>query len=202
MWAMILADVALGFAEPPAPEHAVPSDTTVKLILLRQKSVQEELKVSDELHKKIHDFANKEHDEYRKALKLSADERERKFKEMEEEHEKFLTDNLSEAQRKRLGQITMQVAGLRFLTRPKAAEVLKLTPEQQVKLKKLHEDAHKELEEIVEAKEGDKNEKLAKHRAEVDKKIDAILTDEQKEIARTYVGEPFKGKILLEEPNK
>ena len=175
-WAMILAISALGFAEPPAPEFALPSDTTVKLLLLRQKSVQEELKLSDELCKKITEYENKE-------------------------HEKFIAANLSEAQRKRLDQITMQVFGLRFLTRPKAVEVLKLSAEQQEKFKKLHEEARKELAAIVEDKDQEgKNEKLAKLRADIDKKVEAILTDEQKEIARSYVGEPFKGKIVLEEP--
>jgi hypothetical protein len=198
---MILAISALGFAEPPAPEFALPSDTTVKLLLLRQKSVQEELKLTPELCTKVAEYTNKEHEEYQKALKLNAEERENKFNELEKEHEKYIADNLSEAQRKRLEQITMQVIGLRFLTRPKAAEVLKLSGEQQEKFKKLHEEGRKELAAIVEAKDGgDKNEKLANLRADIDKKIEAILTDEQKEIARTYVGEPFKGKIVIEEP--
>jgi hypothetical protein len=197
---MILGVSALGFAQPPAPEFTLPSDATVKLLLLRQKSVQEELKLSDELCRKIIEYENKEHEEYQKALKLNEDERERKLKEMENEHEKYITDNLSEAQRKRLDQITMQVIGLRFLTRPKAVEVLNLTGEQQEKLKKLREEARKDFAAIVEAKDQEgKNEKLAKLREEIDKKVEAILTDEQKEKARSIVGEPFKGKIVIEE---
>ena len=201
-WAMILAVSALGFAEPPVAEFTLPSDTTVRLLLLRQKSVQEELKLSEELCKKVVEYTNKEHaEEYQKALKLNEEEREKKLNELEKEHEKFIADNLSEAQRKRLDQITMQVFCLRFLTRPKAVEVLKLSAEQQEKFKKLREEARKELAAIVEDKDPEgKNEKLAKLRADIDKKVEAILTDEQKEIARSYVGEPFKGKIVLEEP--
>jgi Spy/CpxP family protein refolding chaperone len=200
---MILAASALGFAEPPAPEFALPSDTTVKLLLLRQKSVQEELKLTPELCTKVAEFTNKEHEEYQKALKLNAEEREKKFNDLEKEHEKFIADNLSEAQRKRLEQITMQVLGLRFLTRPKAAEVLKLTPEQQKKFKQLHEEARKDLAALMEAKDGgDKNEKLAKLRVEIDKKVEAVLTDAQKEVARAYAGEPFKGKLVIEEELK
>ena len=200
-WAMILAVSALGFAEPPAPEFALPSDTTVKLLLLRQKSVQEELRLSPEFCTKLADYTVKEHQEYQKSLKLNAEEREKKHNQLEKEHEKFIADNLSEVQRKRLDQITMQVFGLRFLTRPKAVEVLKLSAEQQEKFKQLQEEARKELAAIVEDKDPEgKNEKLAKLRADIDKKVEAILTDEQKEIARSYVGEPFKGKIVLEEP--
>ena len=201
MWAMILAVSALGFAEPPAPEFALPSDTTVKLLLLRQKSVQEELKLPPEFCKKLADYTVKEHEAYQKSLKLNAEEREKKHNQLEKDHEKFIADNLSEAQRKRLDQIMMQVIGLRLLTRPKTAEVLKLTPEQQEKFKKLHEEGRKDLAALVDAKNGeDKNEKLAKLRADIDKKIEAILTDEQKEKARAYVGEPFKGKIVIEGP--
>jgi hypothetical protein len=198
---MILAVSALGFAQPPAAEFSLPSDTTVRLLLLRQKSVQEELKLSDELCKKIVEFTNKEHEEFQKPLKSNGDEREKKLDGLDKEHEKFIADNLSEAQRKRLDQITMQVLGLRFLTRPKAAEVLKLSAEQQEKFKKLHEEARKELGAIFEAKDQEgKNEKLAKLRADIDKRVEDILTDQQKEIARSYVGEPFKGEIVIEEP--
>jgi Spy/CpxP family protein refolding chaperone len=203
MWAMILAVLALGFAEPPPEEFSLPSDTTVKLLLLRQKSVREELKLTPELCAKISEYTNKEHEEYQKALKLSAAEREKKFDELEKDHENFIAENLSDAQRRRLGQITMQVIGLRFLTRPKAAEVLKLTPEQQEKFKKLHEQARKDLAAIAEAKDGgNKNEKLAKLREDLDKKIEAILTEEQKLKAREHVGEPFKGKLEIEEDPK
>ena len=71
-WAMILAVSALGFAEPPVAEFTLPSDTTIRLLLLRQKSVQEELKLSEELCKKVVEYTNKEHaEEYQKALKLN-----------------------------------------------------------------------------------------------------------------------------------
>jgi Spy/CpxP family protein refolding chaperone len=200
---MILAVSALGFAEPPAEEFALPSDTTVKLLLLRQKSVQEELKLSPEFCKKLADYTVKEHKAYQQSLKLDAAEREKKHNQLEKDHEKFIADNLSEAQRKRLDQITMQVIGLRLLTRPKTAEVLKLTPEQQKKFKQLHEEARKDLAALMQAKDGgDKNEKLAKLRVEIDKKVEAVLTDAQKQIARAYVGEPFNGKLVIEEEFK
>jgi hypothetical protein len=49
---------------------------------------------------------------------------------------------------------------------------------------------------------GDKNEKLTKLRVEIDKKVEAFLTDAQKQIARAYVGEPFNGKLVIEEEFK
>jgi hypothetical protein len=64
----------------------------------------------------------------------------------------------------------------------------------------MRKEARKLLEEILEAKGSEgRNEKLAKLRAEIDKKIGAVLTDEQKTKAREIVGEPFRGELLFEE---
>jgi hypothetical protein len=187
-------------ADQPA-ENLFPDDVTVHLVLLRQKSVQEELKITAELAKKISEFTNKEYEAFQKALQLGEKEREPRLEALEKENQKFLDDNLTPAQRKRLDQITMQVTGLQQLTRPEVIKLLNLTAEQQQKFKAMQQEARKELEEIVGAKNREgRNEKLAKLRADIDNKVEAVLTREQKEKARELVGEPFKGQILLEEP--
>jgi hypothetical protein len=199
-WLLVLATPALLVAADQPAEEFVPNDVTVHLILLRQKSVQDELKLSPELIAKILVFTNKEYEACQKAMRLGEKEREAKLEELEKENQKFLTDNLTPAQNKRLDQITMQVTGLQQLTQPKAVKMLNLTEAQQQKFKELQKEARKELEEIIRAKSREgKNEKLAKLRADIDKKVEAVLTPEQKEKARELVGEPFKGKILLEE---
>jgi Spy/CpxP family protein refolding chaperone len=200
-WALVLAVpvvwvVAARSAEPVSPEA---DDVTVQLLLLRQKSVQQELNLSPEVIKKVLDFTSKESEEYENEAKLSKEEGEKKSEELEKANEKFLQDNLTDAQRKRLHQIDLQVTGLRHLTRPEAAKALDLTEEQQKKFKELDEEAIKELKELIKDKEG-RNEKLAKLRAETHKKIEAILTDEQKAKVKEMVGEPFKGEIVFEEP--
>jgi Spy/CpxP family protein refolding chaperone len=178
-----------------------PETTTSQLLLLRQKSVQKELKVSDEVAKKVMEFTNKEHEEYGKALKMAAKERDAKFDELEATNKKFLEENLSADQRKRLEQITLQVTGLRQLMRPEVIKALSLTDDQVAKFKKLHEEARKDVEEIITATErAGKSEKLAKHREETHKKILEILTDEQKTKAKEMVGERFTGEIVFEEP--
>jgi Spy/CpxP family protein refolding chaperone len=178
-----------------------PETTTSQLLLLRQKSVQKELKVSDEVAKKVMEFTNKEHEEYGKALKMAAKERDAKFDELEATNKKFLEENLSAEQRKRLEQITLQVTGLRQLMRPEVIKALSLTDDQVAKFKKLHDEARKDVEEIITATErAGKSEKLAKHREETHKKILEILTDEQKTKAKEMVGERFTGEIVFEEP--
>jgi hypothetical protein len=199
-WALILA-VPATLAAAQKDEPIVPEGTTIRLILLRQKSVQQELKLTPEVVKTIFEFTSREYDEEQRAEKLSEKEREQKFQELEKANEKFLANTLTAAQRKRLEQITMQVTGLQQLTKPEVIKVLSITEEQQQKFKEMQKEARKALEEILDAKEG-KTEKLAKLRADIDKKVEAVLTDKQKEIARELVGEPFKGEIVIEEPKK
>jgi Spy/CpxP family protein refolding chaperone len=199
---LVLA-VPAGFAaaeEKTAP--IAPETTTAQLLLLRQKSVQKELKLTDDAAKKIMEFTNKESDEYGKALKLAERERTAKFNELEAANKKFLEDNLSADQRKRLGQITLQVTGLYQLGRAEVAKALNLTEEQQTKFEEMQKETRKALEEIITSTErAGKNEKLAKLREETSKKIMDALTDEQKAKVREIVGEPFKGEIVFEEPD-
>ena len=197
---LVLA-VPAGFAaaeEKTAP--IAPETTTAQLLLLRQKSVQKELKLTDDDAKRIMEFTNKESDEYGKALKLAAKERTAKFNELEATNKKFLEDNLSAEQRKRLGQITLQVTGLYQLGRPDVVKALNLTEEQQTKFEEMQKEARKALEGILTATErAGKSEKLAMLREETNKKILAALTDEQKAKVREIVGEPFKGELVFEE---
>ena len=199
---LVLA-VPAGFAaaeEKTAP--IAPETTTAQLLLLRQKSVQKELKLTDDAAKKIMEFTNKESDEYGKALKLAAKERTAKFDELEKANKKFLEDNLSADQRKRLEQVTLQVTGLYQLGRKEVAKALDLTEEQQTKFEEMQKETRKALREILTSSDdrAAKTEKLAKLREENKKKIMAVLTDEQKAKVKEIVGEPFKGEIVFEEP--
>ncbi|HEY1860472.1 MAG TPA: hypothetical protein VGG61_08965 [Gemmataceae bacterium] len=199
-WTLVLAVPTLLVAVAPAAEPLVPEGTTVQLILLRQKSVQEELKVSADLAKKITEFTNMEYEAFQKATALPEKERDQKLEELEKANQKFLADNLSAAQRKRLDQITMQLTGLQQLTRPEVVKALNLTDEQQQKFKDMQKEAAKEFETLMDDKNREgRTEKLAKLRADIDKKVEAVLTDKQKEKAKELVGEPFKGAIVIEE---
>jgi hypothetical protein len=202
-WLVVLTVTVALTAVGRADEEIIPNGVTLQLILLRQKSVQEDLKLTPEASKAVADFTKKESESYFKALKLDEKERNAKFEELEKNNKKFLEDTLSAAQVKRLGQIALQVSGLRHLTKPEAAKALNLTEEQQAKFKDMLKTAGKELEEIFAAKDREgKTEKLAKLREDVNKKIEALLTDEQKAKAKEFIGEPFTGKLVFEEPEQ
>jgi hypothetical protein len=167
---------------------------------LRQKSVQEELKLSPEVTRKVMEFTNKQHDAFHEALKSGEEEGKQKLREIGKQNRQFLNDTLTVEQRKRLIQIMLQVTGLHQLNRPDIARALNLTDEQQQKFQDLHKQHRKQLIEIFDpkAREG-RNDKLAKLREDTRNKVQAILTDEQKEKVRELVGEPFRGAIVFEE---
>jgi hypothetical protein len=207
---MRIATLALVFTLPASllaadqAEQLVPEGTTIQLILLRQKSVQDELKLTPVLVKKIIVFTNKEYEACLQAMKLGEKERDQKLQELQKANREFLADILKAAQRKRLAQIAIQLTGLQQLTLPGLVKALSLTEEQQQKFKEMQKEARKELEEIIKETAGrlsrrDRTERLAKLRAEIDKKVEAVLTPEQKEKAKELAGKPFKGKIIIED---
>jgi Spy/CpxP family protein refolding chaperone len=179
---------------------AEPEGTTVKLLLLRQKSVQKELDLNADTVKKIADFTTAQSEAARKAAGLGEAARKAAFEKFEKENEKFLTDTLNAKQSKRLDQITMQFAALTYLTKPEMAKELKLTDDQVKKFKDMQTEARKALREVIESKDrATKNEKFAKLREETRKKILAVLTDAQEKKVREMAGAPFTGEIVFEE---
>jgi hypothetical protein len=184
-------------AEPEAPEGA-----TIKLLLLRQKSVHKELELSAEVIEKIARFTTGQSEAARKTKDLGEAERKEAFEKLAKQNDKFLTDTLSEKQGKRLHQIMMQFTALTQLTKPEMIKELKLTDEQVTKFKEMQTVARKALVDLIQAKGGGKSEKLAKLREETRTKILAVLTDEQKEKVREMAGPPFEGEIVFEEPEE
>ena len=200
-WVVVLLVLAVFGATARPAEPPVPEGTTVKLLLLRQKSVQKELELTPDTTKKITDFTNAQSKAARKALELGEAERKAAFEKLRKENEKFLADNLNAKQSKRLDQIGMRFTALTQLLKPEVVKELKLSDEQVKKFKDMQTEARKALLEILEAKErAGKGEKVTKLRDETRTKILAVLTDEQKAKVREMVGPPFEGEIVIEEP--
>src|SRR5262245_48241261 len=130
-WALVLLVPAVFAATGrSAEDDSVPEGATVKLLLLRQKSVQKELKLSSDVIKKTMEFTEAQSEAAGKAAKLDEAERKKAFEKLMRENEKFLTDNLDEKQSKRLNQIMMQFTALTQLTKPEMAKELKLSDDQ------------------------------------------------------------------------
>jgi len=201
-WAVVLLVSAVFGATARSAEPVVPEGTTVKLLLLRQKSVQKELELTPDTIKKILDFTEAQSEAAQKTVDLGEAARKEAFEKLLKQNDKFLTDNLNAKQSKRLDQIMMQFSALTQLTKPEMVKELKLTDDQVKKFKDLQTEARKALGELIDAKDPKgKSEKLAKLREETRTKILAVLTDEQKTKVREIAGPPFEGEIVFEEPD-
>jgi hypothetical protein len=198
-WAVVLVVPAVFGATARPAEPAVPEGATIKLLLLRQKSVQKELGLAPETVQKIMTFTDAESEAAGKAVGQGEAARKQVFETLRKANEQFLASTLTPAQGKRLDQIMMQFTALTQLTKPEAAKALNLSDEQEQKLKALQTEGRKALLDLLEAKEG-RTEKLAKLREETRTKILALLTDDQKAKVREMVGPPFEGEIVFEEP--
>jgi hypothetical protein len=207
-WALVLAvPVAWAPTARPADEPArrpgarmVAEEEALELMLLRQKSVREELKIPREDTARIFEFTAKQYEEAQKAHELPEDQRRARFDKLVREDEEFLARHLTPEQRKRLEQISMQLAGLMWVTRPAIARELNLSDEQKQKCRECQKEARDKVMEVIHAenKEGRK-EKLAElHKANHDKLMN-LLTDQQKAKWKELAGEPFKGEVIFEE---
>lgn len=182
----------------PADEHEMIAESgALEIVLLRQPSVQKELKLTDVHGKKIHEFATEQWKKAREIHKLPANEQDAKYDVLTLENEKFLSSLLSSDQHKRLDQIGMQVAGLLWAGRPDTASALKLTSDQKNKLKELHKEAHKDASAIMKETKDDsaKQEELKKLHDINHKRLLSLLTPEQQETWKVISGPEFKGEL-------
>jgi len=171
------------------------------LMLLGQKSVQEELKLSPDQVQKVQAAVEKQMESFQGFRDLSDEERGKKMQEMAKENEKFVADNLKPDQAKRLQQIALQQQGGRALSDEKVAKELNLTDDQKGKIKDILEDTGNQVRELFQS--GFSEETRTKVRelnnAATEKTL-GLLTADQKTKWKEMTGEPFKGEIRFGPP--
>jgi hypothetical protein len=172
-------------------------------MLLRNPSVQKELKMDPDQVTKATEAAQKvgqEHQADFMALR-NAEPQERMAK-MEEINHKVSADTikavsgiLHKDQTTRLKQIDLQRAGANGLLRPDVEEALKLTPDEKTKIKTIIDDGRKEM---MEARQGGFGQggpgafqKMQEMQKQTTDKAVAVLTDDQKKTYKEMTGEPF-----------
>jgi len=147
---------------------------------LAAKSVQEELKLSEEDAKKMTDELGKI------ARDATPEERAEKTK-------KILADGLKPEQLTRLPQIMWQKGGVaQALNNSQVQTALKLDDKQKEQVKSIRDESRKQIMDLGQGADRAK-------RAEIQKKanddIVALLTDDQKKAWKELVGTEFKGEI-------
>jgi Spy/CpxP family protein refolding chaperone len=174
-------------------------------MLLNNKGVQKELKMTDDQTKKVTDafkeVQDKHRDEFAGLQDLQGDERREKMQEImkkvNEEQTKVISEVLSADQVKRLNQIELQNSGPRAFTQEKVQKDLKLTDDQKDKIKTIADDLNQEMQGLR-GGGGDFQEnmkKMASMRKEAVEKITAVLTDDQKKAWKELTGEPYEVKF-------
>jgi hypothetical protein len=182
-------------------EKMVPEEGALEVMLLRQQSVQKELKLTDDEIEKVHKHCAKQWEKAQAVSKLSEKEQDTKFNEMSKENERFVETTLTKEQRKRLHEITLQTAGLLCVTRQEVASKLKLTEEQKKRLPQFHKEARQEAEEwIYVVKKEQRLEKLRELRETSRKRLMDLLTDEQEVAWKEMIGAPFVGDLTYTDP--
>jgi hypothetical protein len=179
------------------------------LMLLTNKSVQQELKVDDAQAEKLNSFAtglrDKQGEQFQKLQDLPQEERRAKMQElgqaMAAEVRKGLNDLLKPEQVKRYEQIQLQQMGvLGALAMPRVQEALNPTEDQRSKLRTIQEDQREAMTELFQGGGGGGDraaamQKLNELRKKGNDKAMAVLTDSQKSTWNELTGAPFEVKF-------
>ena len=182
---------------------ASPEQGAIERVLLRHKAVRDDLKLTGREARRINEFTEQQWKKEQEVEAIADEkERDRRFDEMTREDERFLGEILKPEQKKRLDQITLQVAGLLWISRPEVAAALKLTDEQKEKVVELQKAARKEMEELLYSeKRRDRQAELRAHQEACKQRILELLTDEQEAKYTELAGEPFRGELKFDEPD-
>jgi hypothetical protein len=174
---------------------------TSSVTLAQQKSVQDELKLSEEQIEKLKQVGAK----MREAFGGGGgggdrEEARKKFAEATQAAEKDMAGILSADQTKRLKEITLQQIGPMAFARPEVAKEVGLSDDQQAKVKEITDAYSSETRAQFQAGGGggDREEARKKRetlRKDTGDKLLALLKDDQKKAWEKLVGEPFKGEI-------
>ncbi len=179
------------------------------LALLRDKGVQQELKLTDDQTKTI-DAAVKKQTEAMQALRGGGgtpQETRQKIQELSRETTKTIEAALKPDQKKRLHQLELQQRGLSALATPPnarnaqpstLAKELNITDAQQKQIQEIVAGNREKMRDIFQNAAGNRQE-MAKKMAELNKstndKIMGILTADQKTKWKEMTGEPYKGQL-------
>jgi len=164
------------------------------IVLLTQKSVQDELKLSGEQVQKIKELSDKQRESFRGPRDEDA---RKKREEARQATEKAVTEILKPDQLKRVKQISLQQQGGRALSNPEIAAALKLSNEQKDKIKSIQDETRTARGQR--GQRGQRSEEERKKQQEARKaaneKLMEVLTSAQKTKWKELTGEPFTGEI-------
>ena len=174
--------------------------------LVGNKSVQKEIKATDDQVSKLDTFAEEMRGKQREAFQgfqdLSQDERREKMqavqKTMQADISKGLAEILKPDQVKRFHQIQTQSAGSNAFGTPRVADALKLTADQKTKVGEINQEMMQAMGDLRQQFQDDREgamKKATELRKTATDKAMALLTSEQKTTWKDLTGAPFEVKF-------
>ena len=174
--------------------------------LLLNKSVQDELKLTDDQKAAVTKIQTKQREAMTKAREDAAGD----FAKMREAMQAInqqttkditkLVETLTAAQQKRFKQIQVQVGGMRALQTPAVAKALNLTDKQKEEIQGIIQDSQKDAAEILKDAQGDREkmqaafQKIQKMNQEANTKALKVLSADQQTTYKELAGEKFDYK--------
>jgi Spy/CpxP family protein refolding chaperone len=196
--ALSIAIGLIALAQQPRPGGMFKGGMTQGM-LLNNKVVQEELKLTEDQVAKIGEMQKKQMEAFKNFKDMSDDERKDTFKKMGEETDKIVKD-LKPEQTARLKQIQLQQVGPNVFANADMAkgvgltddEVKKfnLTDDQKEKFKDLAEAQGKDMKDLPKGFDPDTQKKRQALRTEYQEKALGVLTSEQKKVWTEMTGKP------------
>jgi Spy/CpxP family protein refolding chaperone len=183
---------------------------TDQLSLLRNEQIQKELKVTDEQKEKVNEIYTAQREKLRSEISTSnirdASQEERaklieKYREqrakLAKENEKSLAEVLTEDQSKRLGQIQVQLLGIRALNEKEVQKKLELSEEQAKEIATTYSSlGTARIELFRKAREIGNTDSLREQMEELAKKREksmmSVLDEKQKKAFAELKGKPFE----------
>jgi len=169
-------------------------------MLLSNKGVQQELKLTDAQAEKVTRVVEEAFAKAReKAQDLPDDERREKgraiFQAANDEVKAAVKDVLKPEQVSRLDQIALQQQGIMAFADPKVQGRLGLNDDQKSKLREISDDADRKMTDLRGGFANDREGTMEKMRAARKESLDkalGVLTDSQKSTWKEMTGEPFE----------
>jgi hypothetical protein len=172
------------------------------LMLLKQKSVQDELKLTSAQVKEVEAAAEKEMRAFNDLFSLPPEEHAKRLKELTKENDQKAVRTLSPGQEKRLRQIRLQVQGPRVFTDPQLAQELNLTEEQRQRVGKMVEEFDQQMGKSIQpgVSPEEARQKMRARDKDARERLLKLLTPEQQAKWKEMAGEPFDGPIGINPP--
>jgi Spy/CpxP family protein refolding chaperone len=169
------------------------------LLVLSQKSVQEELSLNSEQLQKVSRAVQKQRKAAQELRGLQGEARDERIRELMQADHKAIKDILQPDQLKRFRQIMLQQIGAPAFANSRIVRELNLSDEQEEKIDEILDKAGRQMRGLVQGGPTDsaraKAEELDRHTTV---QILELLTPEQKTKWKQLVGAPFKGEMQFQ----